>query len=314
MALVAASLSNLLTGLSQADSARPDRPAKALQALEIAGVFTGRELTRKDRRLSSGLTLIDRLLGAGIVRGRISEIVGPIGAGKTSLAAGFVASTTRRGETAAWIDAADSFDPATVAAAGADLARVLWSAPRINSVSPVSRFARLKAEKSPAWHAAPAWNAVRAAELVLEAGGFGLVVIDFGNFARAIPPSAALRVARIAERTGAAVIVLATHRMCGTFTAQSLTLSRERTCFSRAAIGAPSLFDGFAIQARVARNKLGGVGARARWHAMVDPQKTLCHSERSEESARSDFLGRLTGTFRQIASRRSLDFASLRSG
>ena len=309
---MAASLSNLLTGLSQADSARLAGPVKKLQTLEIAGVFTGRELTRKDRRLSSGLTLIDRLLGAGIVRGRISEIVGPIGAGKTSLAAGFVASATRRGEAAAWIDAAGSFDPATVAAAGADLARVLWSAPRINPVSPLFQFTRI--EKSPARYAAPAWNAVRAAELVLAAGGFGLVVIDLGNFARAIPPSAALRVARIAERTGAAVIVLATHRMCGTFAAQSLTLSRERACFSRAAIGAPSLFDGFAIEVRVARNKLGGVGARARWHALIDPKKPLCHSERSEESTRSDFLYRLAKAFREIASRRSLDSAALRSG
>ncbi len=264
---MAASLSNTWTELSRADSARSAGPVKNLQALEIAGVFLGRELTRKDRRLSCGLTLIDHLLGGGIVRGRIGEIVGPVGAGKTSLAACFVASATRHGETAAWIDAADSFDPATVAAAGADLARVLWSAPRINSASPVAQFARL--EKSPARYTAPGWNVIRAAELVMEAGGFGLVVIDFGNFARAIPPSAALRVARIAERTGAAVIVLATHRMCGTFAAQSLTLSRERACFSRAAIGAPSLFDGFAIEARVARNKLGGVGAHARWHATM---------------------------------------------
>ena len=129
---MAASLSSTLSGLSQADSARLTGPVKVLQALEITGVFIGRELTRKDRRLSSGLTLIDRLLGAGIVRGRISEIVGPVGAGKTSLAACFVASATRDGEAAAWIDSAGSFDPVTVAAAGADLTRVLWSCPRVD--------------------------------------------------------------------------------------------------------------------------------------------------------------------------------------
>ncbi len=260
---MAASLSNALSGLSQADSAPLAEPFKALQALEITGVFTGRELTRKDRRLSSGLPPIDRILGAGIVRGRISEIVGPTGAGKTSLAACFVASATRDGEAAAWIDSAGSFDPVTIAAAGADLTRVLWS-------SPQTRF-----PKGPtAWNDAPGATApgatVRAAELVLEAGGFGLVVIDFGNSTRAIPHSAALRVARIAERTGAAVIVLAKFRMCGTFAAQSLMLSRIQACFSRRAIGAPALFDGFATEALVARNKLGGVGARASWHALVD--------------------------------------------
>ena len=255
---MAASLSSTLSGRSQADSAPLAGPVKALQALEITGVFTGRELTCKARRLSSGLTLIDHLLGAGIVRGRISEIVGPAGAGKTSLAACFVASATRGGEAAAWIDSAGSFDPVTVAAAGADLTRVLWSCPRSIHSSEQSR--------QPVATAA----SVRAAELVLEAGGFGLVVIDFGNSTRAIPHSAALRVARIAERTSTAVIVLAAFRMCGTFAAQSLMLSRNQACFSRRAIGAPSLFDGFAIEALVARNKLGGVGARASWHALVD--------------------------------------------
>ena len=282
---MAASLSSTLSGLSRADSAPLAEPVKTLQVLEITGVFTGRELTRKDRCLSSGLAPIDRILGAGIVRGRISEIVGPIGAGKTSLAACFVASATRGGEAAAWIDSAGSFDPVTVAAAGADLTRVLWSSPRVDRAP---RF------EPTAWNNAPGANApgaiVRAAELVLEAGGFGLVVIDFGNSTRAIPHSAALRVARIAERTGAAVIVLAKFRMCGTFAAQSLMLSRIQACFSRRAIGAPALFDGFAIEALVARNKLGGVGARASWHALADPlQKILCHSERSEESTRSDF-------------------------
>ncbi len=110
---MAALLSNLLSELSQADSGSLSGPVKALQALEITGIFTGRELTRKDRRLSSGLAPIDHLLGAGIVRGRISEIVGPLGAGKTSLAASFVASATRDGEVAAWIDSAGSFDPVT---------------------------------------------------------------------------------------------------------------------------------------------------------------------------------------------------------
>lgn len=239
--------------------------------LEFTGVFRGRELTRKERRLSSGLTPIDNLLGGGIVRGRISEIVAGTSAGKTSLAACFVAAATRRGETVAWIDAAGAFDPATTAAAGVDLARVLWVHPAVLHADgsrasqeialPVAAFAGRQSVK----------NLLRAAELVLEAGGFGLVVIDFGNYARAILQSAALRVARLAERIGAAVIVLAAHRMCGTFAAQSLTLNCDRAYFSRPAIGAPTLFDGLAIEARVARNKLGGIGARANWRVLVDP-------------------------------------------
>ena len=71
---------------------------------------------------------MDRLIGDGIVRGRISEIIGNPGTGKTSLAAAFTASVTARGEVAAWIDAGGGFDPASIATAGVDLARMLWVA------------------------------------------------------------------------------------------------------------------------------------------------------------------------------------------
>jgi hypothetical protein len=223
----------------------PAGSVENIKALEFTGVFQGRELTRKDRRLSSGLASIDSLLGGGIVRGRVTEITGPKSAGKTSIAVSFIASATRHGEAVAWIDHACAFDPATIASSGVDLARILW----IHSQAP--RRTNDLSQKS------SLWNTVRAAEMVLEAGG-------------ALRLSTALRIARLAERTGAAIIVLAVHRMCGTFAAQSLALNCDRACFSRRAAGAPTLFDGFAIRARVARNKLGGVGAHATCHALIE--------------------------------------------
>ena len=84
--------------------------AETREQLEFAGVFRGRELTRKDRRLPSGLPLVDSLLDGGIVRGRVSEIIGDRSSGKTTLAASFAAFSTMRGEFAAWVDSADSFD------------------------------------------------------------------------------------------------------------------------------------------------------------------------------------------------------------
>ncbi len=35
--------------------------------------------------------------------------------------------------------------------------------------------------------------------------------------------------------------------------------------------GAPVLFDGLTVEARVARNKLGGSGGAATWRALADP-------------------------------------------
>ncbi len=268
-------------------------PAEAIgaKAIEFTGVFRGRELTRKDRRLSSGLPSIDAILDGGIVCGRISEIIGRSSTGRTSLAASFMASATRRGEAAAWIDSADAFDPQSMAATGVDLSRVLWTSVRSPTVpsppamdphlDPLPRITRARERERAArvWNAATNGNdlqlsygtsASNAAEMVLAAGGFGLVVVDFGDYARALAQSAALRMARAAERSGTAVLILSARRMCGTFAALSLALRRNRACFSRPKRDAPVLFDGFTVEAMVARNKLGGLGHAAVWDARLD--------------------------------------------
>jgi hypothetical protein len=232
-----------------------ESPAKDLQVPEIPNVFRGRELTRKDRRLSSGLPAVDDALGGGLVRGRINEITGGAGVGKTSLAAAFLARATGRGEVAAWIDFAGAFDPLSMRAAGVDLARVLW-------VCAAGRQSRLEQQREK--------NFLKAAELVLETSGFGLIVFDFGARTFPLMPSVALRMARRAERSSSAVLILAIRRICGTFAALTLSLVHSEARFSRPSRSAPTLFDGFAIDARVARNKLGGAGSAAAWQAQID--------------------------------------------
>ncbi len=266
-------------------------PAERPQPLEFTGVFKGRELTRKDRRLASDLAPLDSLLGGGIARGRISEIVGPASSGKTAIAAAFAAAASRRGEVAAWIDLPGAFDPASVEVAGADLNRILWvslggRAGRIRSPLPCDDlppavFDHGAAESGRRYNfarrgAASPWSAaLKAAEMVLEAGGFGLVVIDFGAMRYPLAESAALRLARAAERSGVAVLAIAERRMCGTFAALTLSLGRLGARFSRPAPGAPALFDGLALEARVTRNKLGVPGYRAELDALADP---LCEN------------------------------------
>ncbi|MGH7781634.1 MAG: hypothetical protein ACREQR_17610, partial [Candidatus Binataceae bacterium] len=243
--------------------ARPSSPAPVNnpQQPNFAGVFRGRELTRKTRRLASGVAPLDALLDGGIARGRVSEIIGRAGTGRTSLAAAFAAVATRRSEVIAWIDAAGAFDPASIAAAGVDLARVLWaSIPReITRARPASSRSSREG------------RILKAAEMVLEAGGFGLVVIDFGDIFRSIPDSAVLRIARAAERSGAAVIAIAPRKICGTFAALSLTMNRAGASFTRMRPGAPALFDGLRLEPIITRNKLGGSGAVARIVAAIDP-------------------------------------------
>jgi hypothetical protein len=206
------------------------------------------------------------LIDGGIPRGRISEITGRAGSGKTSLAASFASSATRRGEVAAWLDASGTFDPESMAAAGVELRRMLWASMR-TTMTTFSRMPRVAASPLARRQSA----IIKAAELVLEAGGFGLVVIDFGEAFRELTHASALRIARAAERSGAAVIALAPWRMCGTFAALSLATNRAETSFSRGASGAPVTFDGLTVDAMVARNKMGGTGRRVRVRALIDP-------------------------------------------
>jgi hypothetical protein len=257
--------------LSSIPALRPasNSALKRLQQLEFSGVFRGYELTRKDRRLSSGLAPLDALIDGGIPRGRISEITGRAGSGKTSIAASFAAFATRRGEVAAWLDASGSFDPESMAVAGVELRRMLWAS--MTTASRMMRATPLHARFAAGPLARRQSAIVKAAELVLEAGGFGLVVVDFGEAPRTLAHASALRIARAAERSGAAVIAIAPWRMCGTFAALSLTASRAEASFSRLAPGSPVMFDGLAVDATVARNKMGGTGRSVRVCALVDP-------------------------------------------
>jgi hypothetical protein len=75
---------------------------------------------------STGFTALDALLGGGIPRGQVTELVGPASSGRTSVAFAILAEATARGEVAAYIDASDSLDPRSAQKAGIALERLLW--------------------------------------------------------------------------------------------------------------------------------------------------------------------------------------------
>ena len=184
-------------------------------------------------RLATGLSALDAVLGGGIPRGRITELAGPRSAGRTGLAAAIAASATRAGETIAWVDPEDALDPEAAAAAGIALARLLWVRPR----------------------GMP--DALRAAEILLGAGGFGLVLLDVDSVnasARAWP-----RLARAAERTRSGLLVVAPRRAAGTFAAVGLELGARRVRWT----GGPGrlvLLEGIEASLTVARSRLGRLG------------------------------------------------------
>jgi recombination protein RecA len=104
-------------------------------------------LAEVDRRLGAGLAAtldgpsqvvtiptgspaLDAALGVdGIPRGRITEVYGPEGAGKTTLALSVIAQAQRSGGTACFIDTEHALDLAWAATVGVDLERLVLCRP-----------------------------------------------------------------------------------------------------------------------------------------------------------------------------------------
>jgi hypothetical protein len=194
-----------------------------------------RERTRP--RITTGVAALDALLGGGWPQGKVGELVGPASSGRSAAAAAAVAAATARGEVTAWLDPADAFDPASMAAAGVDLERVLWV--RSRGVG----------------------EAVRAAELVLETGGFTVVVLDLGAAAAAARERSgasrgtlALRLARATERAGAVTLVLAGRPWAGTLAAATVALARGEARWGGTQ-GRPRWLEGLVMHAQVERGR-----------------------------------------------------------
>jgi hypothetical protein len=75
---------------------------------------------------ATGIEALDELLRGGLPVGALTELVGPECSGRTSVALKFVAGLTQAGRVCAWIDVSNVLDPASAAAAGVDLERLLW--------------------------------------------------------------------------------------------------------------------------------------------------------------------------------------------
>jgi len=127
--------------------------------------------------VSTGLPGLDAALGGGWRLGEISEIVGARATGRTSVLVQTMAAATARGDIVGLVDAWDRFDPVSAAAAGVDLTRVLW----IRGATLTVELAR------PAVLQQAVHRAVRAFDLIIRAGLFGIVVLDLaGAPARAL--------------------------------------------------------------------------------------------------------------------------------
>ena len=177
--------------------------------------------------LSTGIPAIDNLTG-GIPRGALTEIFGPASSGRTTVLTALLTQATASREYCAIVDATDAFDPRSAAESGVALDRLLWVRCSGN-----------------------AEHALKAADLILQAGGFGVVIMDLADCspqtARRIPLASWFRLRHAVERTRTALVVL--EQQLNAKSCSSLQLEMRQRKIRWSGTGFGKLFRGMSVEA-----------------------------------------------------------------
>ncbi|HEY7515604.1 MAG TPA: hypothetical protein VIC87_14050 [Vicinamibacteria bacterium] len=203
-------------------------------------------LRGEDRRLAplaTGAAAVDGLLGGGFPRGQVSELQGPASSGRTGLALSLAARSTSRGALVAWIDPGGRFDPASAAAAGADLARILWLRGDRHGEGPLAEV-------------------VAAVATIVGSGLFEAVLLDLAGVSshalRRLPQTTWLRFQRMVEGSPQALLLLADGHVARSPGGVTVALRPSGALWSGAP-GPGRLLRALGVEARAGRHALHAV-------------------------------------------------------
>jgi hypothetical protein len=163
-----------------------------------------------------------------IPRGALTEIAGPVSSGRTTVLYSLLAVASSGQEFCALLDTENRFDPESAASAGVRLSQILWVRCGGNTE-----------------------HALKAADMLAQSGGFGVVAIDLsdtpGKVVRHIPLAAWFRLRHAVENTRTALVVMGEQIQAHSCSALKIELSRRHTFWR-------GLLHGFEITARCIRN------------------------------------------------------------
>jgi hypothetical protein len=172
---------------------------------------------------AAGVTALDASLGGGFPRGQLSELIGPHSSGRTSVLLQILAAATGRGELVALVDALDTLDVASAAAAGIDLERLLWVRGHVVPNPGMCRDVNPRAVE----------QAIKALMLILQAGNFGCVALDVadapGEAIRRLPFTTWLRLQRILEGSQTACVLIGSEPMARSSAGLSVKMRRSES-------------------------------------------------------------------------------------
>lgn len=152
-------------------------PLPALKT-QLAAVVSGTPSSSPG--LPTGLRDLDRIIPAGLPRGRITELLGEPGSGKTTIARAIAQATAKAGRWVACVDATRTLDPRD------------WAS--LSSYEGV-------------WIIRPGdpTRAAWSADVLLRSGAFALVIIDG---AAPLSRATAVRLTQLARESDAAILIL----------------------------------------------------------------------------------------------------------
>jgi hypothetical protein len=176
--------------------------------------------------ISTGMPQIDAFTLGGLPRGAITEIFGPASSGRTSFMLSALAQATNHEEVCAVVDTNNSFDPKSAVRAEINCGRLLW----IRCANNLE-------------------HAFKATDLLLQGGGFGLVMLDLGDVpaksAKRIISSWWYRFRRTLEATPTALVIIAEESCVRSCAALALELRGENCLWSSVSEGLSRIGDGF---------------------------------------------------------------------
>jgi hypothetical protein len=232
---------------------------------KLAGVTPASRLDVRPapQMVSSGVREIDALTG-GLPRGCLTEICGPASSGRTSVLLAVLAAATQRQEVCALVDISDAFNPHSAAAAGVNFEKMLWV--RCGHLHKPDSPQKLRDTEKNKKIEKPVEQALRVTDLLLQSGGFGLVIIDLGDtplkMARRIPLTSWFRFQRAVEHTATVLFVISQVPCARTCASLLMKVSGKKLSAFSCQLSAETspahaqLLDGLQVQGELLRSRL----------------------------------------------------------
>jgi len=183
------------------------------------------------KTILTNISEIDSLTG-GVPMGAMTEVCG---SGKTSVLVSLLARASHE-HYCALVDACDAYDPVTAEATGTNLSRLLWV-----------RCGKTKQKLR------PLEQAFKVTDMLLQSGGFGLIVVDLSDIAekvvRSVPISSWFRFSRVVENQQTALVFVERQPQATSYAGLVLKLAAAPATFSG------QLLTSFTLNAEVIRTR-----------------------------------------------------------